>query len=178
MPLLPGLYPIPGCNISRKDVITIENVEVIWPNLSGTKTDMNAEGDRNFNIVLTQQQADDLAADGWNVKCKKPREDDEEQVERCVLKITAKWKVRPPRIKMIGDKSRNETMLTEDLVGVLDDVDIKTCDLTFTPYFWNLFKGTPKEAIGVSAYVKTMYVEIIEDELDLKWAARKEAEVG
>ena len=174
MPLLPGLYPIPGVNISRKDIITIEDAKIIWPNFTGAKDDFNSDGDRNFNIHLTKLQTDELTADGWNVKCKAPRPDDEEQVERCTLKITVKYVVRPPRIKMVGDKTRNETMLTEGLVGVLDDADIKTCDLSFVPYFYNLFKGTPKETVGVAAYLRSMFVEIIEDELELKWAAKRE----
>lgn len=169
MALLPGRYPLEGCNISRDDIVTIQDATIIWPNFSGEKNDMNAEGDRNFNIHLTKQMADDLTADGWNVKCKPARPDDEDQVERCVLKVTVKYTFRPPRIKMIGDKSRNETILTEDIVGLLDQADIKTVDLSFVPYFWTMFPGTAKETDGVTAYLKTMYVEVIEDELDEKW---------
>lgn len=150
----------------KGDVIIIEDAQLIWPNFRGVGSQFNSEGDRNFNVVLPKDKADALAADGWNVKCKLPRPEDEEQVERCVLKITVKFKVRPPRILMIGNKSRNRTELTEDLVGLLDDADIKKVDLSFVPYFWELATG----ATGVTAYLKAMYVEIIEDDLALKWA--------
>lgn len=169
MALKDGPYPLEGCSIQRSDMITIENAQIIWPNFSGEKSDMNAEGDRNFNIVLTKEQADDLAKDGWNVKCKLPRTEDEDQIERCVLKISVKYKVKPPRIIMVGDKSRNRTELTEALVGSLDSADIKQVDLKFVPYFWTMFAGRPNEADGVTAYLKTMYVEIIEDDLAQKW---------
>lgn len=169
MALKQGPYPLEGCKIKRDDVVVIENARIIWPNFSGEKSDMNAEGDRNFNIWLTEEQNEFLTRDGWNTKCKLPRPEDEDQVERCTLKISVKFKIKPPRIKMIGDKSRNETILGEDLVGLLDQADIKTVDLSFVPYFWTMFAGKPNESDGVTAYLKTMYVEVLEDELDRKW---------
>lgn len=171
MPLLPGAYPLEGVNIERGHVETVENAQILWPNFSGEKSDMNAEGDRNFNIWLTEEMNRKFGADGWNVKCKLPRPDDEEQIERCTLKISVKFKNRPPRIKMIGDKTRTETILDESLVGLLDQADIKTVDLSFVPYFWEMKTG----ACGVTAYLKTMYVEVYEDELDLKWDDIKHA---
>jgi len=176
MALSQGKYPLEhlGIKIARGEVVTVPDTDalpqrILWPNFSGAKTTFNSEGDRNFNIHLTKREADDLAADGWNVKCKAPRPDDEDQVERCVLKCKVNFNVRPPRIKMIGEKSRNETLLTEENVGLLDDAEIITADLSFVPYFYTMFEGTPQETDGVSAYLKTMYVVIAEDELDMKW---------
>lgn len=170
MALREGPYPLEGCNIKRSDIITIEDATIIWPHFSGDKDAFNSEGDLNFNIHLTKQQADELTADGWNVKCKVARPDDEDQVERCVLKVTVKYGYKPPRVKMIGDRTRNETMLDEKLIGVLDSADIKTVDLSFVPYFYTMFPGKPNETDGVAAYLRTMFVEVIEDPLDLKWA--------
>lgn len=178
MALSKGRYPLEhlGIKIARGDVVTVPDTDalrerILWPNFSGNKTPFNSEGDRNFNIHLTKKEADDLGAEGWNVKCKPPRPDDEDQVERCVLKCAVSFKVRPPRVKMIGDKSRNETFLDETNIGLLDDADIATVDLSFTPYFYTMFEDTPQETDGVAAYLKTMYVVTIEDELDMKWEA-------
>ena len=177
MALQPGKYPLQhlGIKIARGDVIAIQDDEslrerILWPNFAGIKkSGYDSEGDRNFNIHLTKKEADDLAADGWNVKCKPARPDDEDQVERCVLKCKVGYKIKPPRVKMIGDKSRRETFLTEENIALLDDAEIATVDLSFVPFFYTMFEGTPQEADGVAAYLKTMYVVVVEDELDMKW---------
>ena len=176
MALQPGKYPLQhlGVKIARGDVVTVADTDevngrILWPNFKGAKSTFNAEGDRNFNIHLTKKEADDLAADGWNVKCKPPRPEDEDQVERCVLKCKVGYKINPPRVKMIGDKSRNETLLDENTIGLLDDADIATVDLSFVPYFYTMFEGTPQETDGVAAYLRSMYVVVVEDELDMKW---------
>ena len=169
MPLLEGEYPIEGCKIAKNDRITIENANIIWLNLSGNRTEYNAQGDRNFNIHLTQEQADQLAADGWNVKCKPARKEDPDSEDRCVLKVNVKFAYKPPRVVMVGNVTRKETLLDEELIGLLDDAEINKVDLVFVPYFWDI-----RGEVGVSAYLKTMYVEVIEDELELKWSHKEE----
>lgn len=168
------------CGIEVGDVFTIQDCRILWPNFSGAADKYNSEGDRNFNLHLTKAQADELAAAGWNVKCKFPRpeENTEEQEERCVLKITVKFRDRqgelkknPPQITMIGNRSRNRTMLGEDLVGLLDGSEIVEADISFVPYFWDTATG-----MGVSAYLRKLYVVIQEDELDQKWADHEEVD--
>lgn len=158
-----------GVKIEVGDVRTIQNADILWPNLSGNKDKFNNEGDRNFNLRLTKQEADELAAEGWNVKCKlaRPNDPDQDGEERCVLKITVNFGNRPPKITMIGSKTRNRTELGADLAGLIDSAEIKECDLSFVPYFWYI-KAT--DTMGVTAYLKTMYVVVQEDELDQKWA--------
>lgn len=163
-----------GCAIEVGDVITIENARILWPNFAGAADKYNTEGDRNFNLHLTTEQADELAADGWNIKCKFPRPDEntEDQEQRCVLKIVVKFGYRPPKITMIGDRSRNRTELTEGLAGLLDSAEIVQCDMSFVPHFYEITDTN----YGVNAYLKTMYVVIREDELDTKWSENKEEE--
>lgn len=159
-----------GVAIQVGDVFTIEDAKVIWPNFSGAADKFNSEGDRNFNIHLTQKQADELAVAGWNVKCKPARPDDEDAEERCVLKVTVNFGIKPPKIVMVGSKTRNRTELGSDLAGLMDSADLQTVDLSFVPYFWEMSTG----AIGVTAYLKTLYCVVIENELDKKWADPEE----
>ena len=171
MPLKEGEYPLEGCRIGRNDRITIENAKLIWPNFSGERSEYNAAGDRNVNIHLTQEQANQLSADGWNVKCKPARKDDPDGEERCVLEVKVKYAFKPPVVKTLGSITRQETVLDEELVGLLDDADIKTADITFVPYFWDV-----NGSVGVTAYLRRLYVELEEDELDLKWAGKREGD--
>ena len=170
-----------GCAIEVGEIFTIQNCRIIWPNFKGAADKYNAEGDRNFNLHLTKQQADELAAAGWNVKCKFPRpeENTDEQEERCVLKIVVKYRDRkgeekknPPQIKMIGSKSRNRTMIVEKTAELVDGADIIEADISFVPYFWDTSTG-----IGVSAYLRKLYIVVQEDELDEKWAEPHQEEV-
>jgi hypothetical protein len=41
--------------------------------------------------------------------------------------------------------------------------------VSFVPYFWDI-----RDNVGVSAYLRTLYVEVVEDELELKWSHRNE----
>lgn len=156
-----------GVAIQVGDVITIPNARILWPNFSGAKDKYNAEGDRNFNLHLSKQQADELAADGWNVKCKFPRpeENTDEQEERCVLKIKVNFGNKPPKIVGVGNRTRNRMEYHAGIAGLIDSAEIVTCDLSFVPHFYDF-----NDMLGVNAYLKTMYFELQEDELDLKWA--------
>jgi hypothetical protein len=164
-----------GVAIKVGEVFTFEDATILWPNLSGAADKFNSEGDRNFNLRLTKQEADELAAVGWNVKCKLARPDDPDNdgEERCVLKVTVNFGNRPPKIVMIGSKTKSRTELGGDLAGLVDSAEIQTCDLSFTPYFWDV-----NGSIGVTAYLKTMYVVVVEDDLDQKWAEEEVAVEG
>lgn len=160
-----------GVAVNVGDVVTMAPADILWPNFSGAADKFNSEGDRNFNLRLTKQEADQLAADGWNVKCKlaRPEDPDQDGEERCVLKVTVKFTNKPPKIFMIGDKSKNRTEILQVNAGLIDSADIKTVDLSFVPYFWDVNGG-----MGMTAYLKTMYMVIFEDELDQKWAEEVE----
>lgn len=158
-----------GVAVNVGDVITIEDAKIIWPNFSGAKDQFNSEGDRNFNIHLTKKQADELTADGWNVKCKPARPEDEDGEERCVLKTTVNFDNRAPKIIGVGNLTRNRTQYDAGIAGLIDSATIINCDLSIVPYFWEV-NGN----IGLSAYLKTMYFVLQEDALDEKWAEESE----
>lgn len=151
--------------------VTIENARLVFKNFAGREDRYNKEGDRNFSVILPEDIAEAMSADGWNVKRLRPREDEEEVVGSPYIQVSVGYKVRPPRITMIGNTTRRRTELGEDLVEMLDWVDMEMVDLIITPYNWRVpgRNGRPDDT-GVKAYLKTMYVTIVEDELDLKYA--------
>lgn len=145
----------------RAGEVTIEGAKILWRNFAGVEKTFNAAGDRNFNVVLPEDLAKDMIEDGWNVKYKEPRDGEGEGIY--VLHVAVSFKGRPPRIVMVTSKGR--TSLTEDEIELLDWVDIKNVDLIIRPYHWEM-----QGKSGVKAYLKSIYVTILEDYLELKYS--------
>jgi len=145
--------------------VLIEGARLIRRNFSGREELYNPLGKRNILVLLEDKLlVQDMIADGWNVKTLKPREEGDEPGH--AIKVTISFKARPPKVVMITSKRRTE--LNADEIGMLDHVRFKLVDLIFVPYRWTM-RDRPDES-GVSAYLKTMYVTIDEDELELKYA--------
>lgn len=138
----------------------LEDVKIIFRNLSGSQTKFNAKGKRNFSVVLTPGMAEAMEKDGWNIKRRPPREEDGDTLlhMKCNVNFDSS---RPPAIYLIT--SRGRTRMTADTVGQLDVADITNVDLILHPYFFD-------DDSKPSAYVKTMFVTINEDDLEKKYA--------
>jgi hypothetical protein len=139
--------------------ITIRDGEILFQNFAGREATYNAPGKRNFCVVIDDEAlAEQLARDGWNIKATKPRE--EGDVPRPYLQVKVMFGRKPPKIVMIT--SRGRTDLDEGLVDLLDKLDIVKADMIIRPFEWAPGK--------LSAYVKSLFVTVYEDELDLDYA--------
>jgi len=140
--------------------ITIENARIGFRNFTGKESQFNRAGSRNFCIFLESDLAKTLVDDGWNVKFLEPRDPDEER--QAYLPVEVKYLRYPPKITLITGTGRQ--FLDEDTVNILDWAEFEAVDLIIRPYNWELNNKT-----GVKAYLKTMYVTIVEDELAKKY---------
>lgn len=141
--------------------LVIEDARIIFRNFAGREGMYNREGDRNFCVLLEPDLAETMAKDGWNVKTLKAREEGDE-LQPYVL-VTVNFKSRPPRVVMIT--SRGRTDLTEAEIEMLDWVDISKVDLIVNPYEWAVNGKT-----GIKAYLRSLFITIEEDMLELKYA--------
>jgi hypothetical protein len=141
--------------------VVMENVRIIFRNFAGKEGMYNREGDRNFAVLLDDDTAQKMEADGWNIKRLRAREEGEP--EQPYLQVSVNFKGRPPRVVMIT--SRGRTTLHEDEVEILDWADIQMTDLIVRPYEWAVNGKT-----GIKAYLQSIFVTIQEDELELKYA--------
>lgn len=144
--------------------ITIENARIIFRNLSGKPDKFNPQGGkRGFSVVIEDpKMAEELKKEGWNIKQFKPR-DDEEGDPGHFLQVKVLYSDRSnPHIYLCTKK--NKTMMNEETVGSIDYADISSVDLVIRPYEYDV-RGQK----GVAAYVKTMYVNIVEDEFADKY---------
>jgi hypothetical protein len=148
------------------DTVLMEGVRLLFRNFAGKEDQYNREGDRNFSVVIPDRAtAEAMAADGWNVKWLKPREDDEAEGEEetPILSVSIRYDVFPPNVTLVT--SGNRTQLDESNIEMLDFADISNVDLIVRPYTWQVQGKT-----GIKAYVKTMFVTIEEDELVKKYS--------
>lgn len=150
---------------ANDNTVTLENVQIIFRNFAGKEGQYNSEGDRNFAVLLTPEMADGLSADGWNVKTTKERELDEGELTggEPYLPVKVGYKGRPPTVVMVT--SRGRTNLGEGEVEILDYADIQNVDMIIRPYDYNVNGKS-----GRKAYLKSIYVTINEDDLELKYA--------
>lgn len=148
-------------------IITIENTRFIFTtNFSGDpERDNYGNSDRKANIIIpTKEQADDLAAAGFNVKCTKPREGEEEGfIPTYFVSVKANYDSEwPPKIFLVCGNAEPE-LLTVDTVKRLDMVYVTNVNAVLNPYY-------SQRNDTWSLYIKTMYVE--QDETDDPFAAR------
>lgn len=142
--------------------VIMEGVRIIFRNFSGKPSQFNPPGKKNFCVLLDQELAAKMHDDGWNIKVLKPRE--EGDPEQPYIQVTVNYDSgKPPRIVLLT--SNNRTDLTAEMVEVLDYADIQNVDLIINPFNWDV-NGKK----GVTAYLKSAFITLNEDELELKYA--------
>lgn len=158
---------------AKRDEVMIEGADIMFRNFSGLPGQYNAEGDRNFCVMLDNEQSaaalDHMRREGWNIKTLKPREEGDEPRPYIQVKVEYR-KGRPPQCVLVS--SRRRTELGADEVAILDVADIANVDVLITGYHWDVNGET-----GVKAYLKSIYVTINEDALALKYADKLEADM-
>ena len=140
-----------------RDLLIAEDAEIIsnFSNFRGIASRYNAEGCRNFCLVIPDNMADDMLHDGWNVKTTRPR--NEEYEPQHYIQVNISWAKIPPSVRFIT--SRGETEIDESIIGQLDTAEIERMDIAISPSYRIKDDGT----IGIKGYVRTMDVVLYED---------------
>jgi hypothetical protein len=146
--------------------VLLEGVRILFRNFSGLPGRYNAKGARNFNVALDSDTAEAMMKDGWNVRFLQPREGYGDELQP-ILEVAVKYPAEggrgsTPRVYLIT--SRGKTPLMEDMLPILDWAEIENVDMIIRPYMWEV---SGKK--GVKAYLKAIYVTVVEDALELKY---------
>ena len=133
-----------------RGILQIDDARIIFRNFSGIGSKFNREGDRNFAVVIDDEEIKDaLVKDGWNVKIKPPRDVDD--IPFMYLPVKVKFNDHGPNVYLkSGD---NVVKLHEETVSCLDDVDIIGVDLDVRPYDWEV-----NDKSGRTAYLQAIHV--------------------
>ena len=133
-----------------RGILQIDDAMIIHRNFSGAPSKFNREGDRNFSVIIPdQEQADALINEGWNVKIKPPRE--EGDAPFMFLPVKIKFNDRGPNVYLATGNRMNK--LDEESVSILDDVDIISVDMDIRPYDWDVNGKT-----GRTAYLQSIKI--------------------
>lgn len=133
-----------------KGILQIDEARIIYRNFSGAPSKFNREGDRNFAVVINDEEIKDaLIEEGWNVKIKAPREEGDEPFMYLPVKI--KFNERGPKVYLKSGKATNR--LDEESIDCLDHVDIVSVDMDIRPYDWSVNGKT-----GRTAYLQSIWV--------------------
>lgn len=133
-----------------RGILQIDEAHIVYRNFKGEGSKYNREGDRNFAVIIDDQDiADQLIDAGWNVKIKPPREDGDSPFMYLPVKI--KFNDRGPNVYLMTGRRMNR--LDKDSIACLDDVDILSVDLDIRPYDWEV---NGKE--GRTAYLQSIKV--------------------
>lgn len=139
--------------VAPRGILQIDDARITFRNFRGEKGMYNAEGDRSFALVIPDEElANRLSDEGWNVKIRPARTDDEEPF--MYLNVKVKFNDYGPNVYLITNGRK--TKLDENSVGILDRVTILSCDMDIRPYDWEV-RGNS----GRTAYLSA--IRVIQD---------------
>lgn len=154
---------------TQRGIVQIDRARITYRNFSGRKTQYNDEGDRNFCLVIDNEEvANRFIEEGFNVKIKEPRTEGESPF--MYLKVNVKFhpktsdlaRINPTAVLVTG---RNKNALDEESICCLDSIDIANVDLDISGSNWNVHGRT-----GRSAYLRKIYVTQEIDRFDRRYA--------
>ena len=135
-------------------------------NFSGVRTDYNNEGNRHVYLFLSDEQAEYLSNEGFNVKVYIPKDKDtKEPLPNHDPEPYLDAKVnfdsfRPLNLHMVSPK--NDVLVTKDNAGELDQASIAYADVGIRGSHWE-----KNGRSGISAYINQGNFFIEESRLDM-----------
>ena len=153
-------------NFAARGILQIDNARIIYRNFAGAASKFNREGDRNFAVVIPDKDImDALVNEGWNVKSKPSRYEDEEDFMWLPVKV--RFNDRGPAVYLKTGDTVNR--LEEDSIGILDNIDILSVDLDIRPYDWEV-----NGKLGRSAYLQAITVTQNIDRFTARYSTKGE----
>lgn len=146
-----------------RNILEIEDARIIYRNFAGAPSKFNREGDRNFAVIIPNEEIKEaLVEAGWNVKIKPPRDEYDEPF--MFLPVKVKFNNRGPAAYVVSGNS--VTRLNEDTIDMLDEIDIASVDMDLRPFDWEVNGNT-----GRTAYLQAINVTQNVDRFGARYTA-------
>jgi len=140
-----------------RNYLVIENAKILFRNFEGKEKKNNRAGERNFCVKIDDPElAQQLAADGWNIKTLTSRDGEDDDTHFIQVKVGYE-KGKPPIIKIKTENT--EIYYDEETVKNLDNAELADIKVVITPYHWEVNGKS-----GIKAYLKTMKATLIDDD--------------
>lgn len=149
--------------------LEFENADILtksWRNFSGKNNKYDSH--RFFHISLTEEEANVLRKDGWNVREWNPTNPSEPTM--WVLKVTIDYEIGErypqyrPRIFKVREQKR-PLLLSEDLLDDLDQKIFTLANVEIRPYDWKIQNGNS----GRKAMLSSMFFKVAENSFGAKY---------
>ncbi len=141
-------------NERGKEQLVIEDAVLRFHNFAGAKTEYNAQGNRNIDVILPDNKmAVEMGERGWNVKIRKPRNEDEAPYYTLNVKINmeSRW---PPKIIQVNRSQ--QIPYDAEMVDGLDDVSMMDIGIVINGSEWE----NERFGKGVKAYLDQLYFRV------------------
>ena len=146
------------------------NAQVRYCNFEGRGDMYNAEGKRNFKVLISDPEAaQKLTEEGWNVSMKPSAIEGEPPLY--LLKVNVSFKPPydklMPKVFRVSELDHSTVMLDENSAAILDNEDIVSADMKIRarPYI-DQRTGEHK----ITAWLLEFYATVRESELAAKYA--------
>nr|DAG51043.1 MAG TPA: hypothetical protein [Caudoviricetes sp.] len=126
--------------------VVVKNACIMFTNFAGEKDRFNM-GKPQFNLVLTEEAARDLQADGWNVRIMPALEEGEPPTYMTNINVAfSDDGRRNPTIKLYSslDGKRVCRRLSAETIGILDDIRLERINLRIGSFNYDGDKYTMK----------------------------------
>ncbi len=128
------------------DLVQLNDCHIIFRNFAGAPSTYNRAGDRNFAVVIDNEEAKELLVErGFNVRIKPPREAGDSPFMYLPIKLSYS-NGRGPYLYL--ECNSNRVLLDENSVSCLDQVDIQECFFDVRAFDWEMNGRT-----GTSAWL-------------------------
>jgi len=149
-----------------KGLLSIDEARIVFRNFSGVENRYNAKGNRNFSVVIeNEEQEMALREEHWNVKTKPSRSDPDDVFRYLPVKIN--YNYRAPHVYL--NKNGKRQPLSQEDIGLIDTEDIIYVNLDLRPSDWNVNGKT-----GRAAYLDGIEVFCSSSRFDREYANNDE----
>lgn len=116
--------------------IAVEGARIVFRNFKGEASQYNRAGDRNFALVIDNQEfAQKLSDEGWNIKIRPPREEGADPF--VYLPVSVSYRVSRLAPKVFLKRPRKETIpIDESHIKDFDDMEFSDLKMVINPRHW------------------------------------------